>query len=184
MSDKLQVTYRSPEEMTPYANNARTHSEEQITQIMASIKEFGFVNPILVDERGVIIAGHGRLAHGTGFPSTALRRELQALSSRAKPYRPLLASYQATLDGLQADTAAKITALEAEGNRQTARVRNLERLLGQIEGASDEKNGIVAPVLRDAIDGLYGTDPSSKADKAGGAAKPSDLRGRAAAAKR
>ncbi|MCK6417937.1 MAG: site-specific DNA-methyltransferase [Alphaproteobacteria bacterium] len=62
MSDKLQVIYRSPEEMTPYANNARTHSEEQIAQIMASIKEFGFVNPILIDERGVIIAGHGRLS--------------------------------------------------------------------------------------------------------------------------
>jgi predicted glycosyltransferase len=109
--------------------------------------------------------------------------KIATLTRERDEARLSLASYQATLDVLQADTAAKITALEAEGNRQTVRVRNLERLLGQIEGASDEKNGIVAPVLRDAIDGLYGADPSSKADKAGDAAKPSGLRGRAATAK-
>lgn len=109
--------------------------------------------------------------------------KIATLTRERDEARLSLASYQATLDGLRADTAAKITALEAEGSRQTVRVRNLERLLGQIEGASDEKNGIVAPVLRDAIDSLYGADPSSKADKAGGAAKSSDLRGRAAAAK-
>ena len=48
--------------LIPYARNARTHSEEQVAQIAASIAEFGFTNPILTDgERGVI-AGHGRLA--------------------------------------------------------------------------------------------------------------------------
>ena len=46
----------------PYANNARTHSEEQVAQICASIREFGFINPLLIDESGGIIAGHGRLA--------------------------------------------------------------------------------------------------------------------------
>ncbi len=49
------------ERLIPYARNARTHSEEQIAQIMASIAEFGFVNPILVDKEHGIIAGHGRL---------------------------------------------------------------------------------------------------------------------------
>jgi DNA modification methylase len=47
--------------LTPYARNARTHSDEQIAQIAASIKEWGWTNPILVDEGGGIIAGHGRL---------------------------------------------------------------------------------------------------------------------------
>ena len=48
--------------LIPYARNARTHSEDQVAQIAASIAEFGFTNPILTDgERGVI-AGHGRLA--------------------------------------------------------------------------------------------------------------------------
>jgi DNA modification methylase len=45
----------------PYAENARTHSPSQVAQIAASIAEFGFVNPILVDADGVLIAGHGRV---------------------------------------------------------------------------------------------------------------------------
>jgi len=51
---------RKVSELIPYANNSRTHSDEQINQIAASIDEFGFTNPILVDVDGVIIAGHGR----------------------------------------------------------------------------------------------------------------------------
>ena len=57
----LKVEYRSLDELIPYANNARTHSDSQIAQIVASIAEFGFVNPVLVDGDGVLIAGHGRL---------------------------------------------------------------------------------------------------------------------------
>jgi DNA modification methylase len=49
------------ERLVPYARNARTHSEEQIAQIAASIVEFGFNNPVLVDTNAGIIAGHGRL---------------------------------------------------------------------------------------------------------------------------
>jgi DNA modification methylase len=45
----------------PYSRNARTHSDDQVTQIAASIAEFGFVNPCLVGEDGVLVAGHGRL---------------------------------------------------------------------------------------------------------------------------
>jgi DNA modification methylase len=48
--------------LLPYARNARTHSEEQVAQIAASIAEFGFTNPILAGSDGVIVAGHGRLA--------------------------------------------------------------------------------------------------------------------------
>ncbi len=47
--------------LIPYARNARTHSDEQISKLMGSIKEFGFVNPILVGDDNVIVAGHGRL---------------------------------------------------------------------------------------------------------------------------
>jgi len=49
------------EKLIPYARNPRTHSDAQITQIVASIAEFGFNNPILVDTNAGIIAGHGRL---------------------------------------------------------------------------------------------------------------------------
>jgi ParB-like chromosome segregation protein Spo0J len=48
-------------ELIPYVNNSRTHSDEQVAQIAASIKEFGWTNPILIDEQNSIIAGHGRL---------------------------------------------------------------------------------------------------------------------------
>jgi DNA modification methylase len=55
------VEARAVASLLPYAGNARTHSAEQVAQIAASILEFGFVAPVLVDERGEIIAGHGRL---------------------------------------------------------------------------------------------------------------------------
>ena len=48
-------------DLIPYINNSRTHSDEQTTQIASSIKEFGFTNPVLIDESGGLIAGHGRL---------------------------------------------------------------------------------------------------------------------------
>jgi site-specific DNA-methyltransferase (adenine-specific) len=48
-------------DLTPYARNSRTHSDEQVAQIAASIKEFGWTNPILIDGEKGIIAGHGRL---------------------------------------------------------------------------------------------------------------------------
>ena len=44
--------------LIPYASNPRTHSEEQILQLICSIRENGFINPILVDKRGRVIAGH------------------------------------------------------------------------------------------------------------------------------
>ena len=56
----MQIKEVAVDKLIPYANNSRTHSEAQIAQIAASIKEFGFRNPILVDGTGVI-AGHGRL---------------------------------------------------------------------------------------------------------------------------
>ena len=57
----LSVEYKSVDDLIPYVNNSRTHSDEQVVQIAASIKEFGFTNPLLIDEQGGIIAGHGRL---------------------------------------------------------------------------------------------------------------------------
>lgn len=58
---QLTVTYKRVDELIPYVNNARTHSDEQVTQIASSIKEFGFNNPILTDGKNGVIAGHGRL---------------------------------------------------------------------------------------------------------------------------
>jgi len=55
------IEWKQTGELIPYSNNSRTHSEKQVQQVAASIKEFGFTNPILIDEDNGIIAGHGRL---------------------------------------------------------------------------------------------------------------------------
>lgn len=57
----MQIELVATERLIPYARNARTHSDDQITQIAASIAEFGFTNPILIGDDDVIVAGHGRL---------------------------------------------------------------------------------------------------------------------------
>lgn len=71
MIDKvaLQVKYRDIDSLIPYAKNSRTHNDEQVAQIAASIKEFGWTNPVLVDGENGIIAGHGRVlaARKLGF---------------------------------------------------------------------------------------------------------------------
>ena len=59
MADRIELW--PADRLQPYAKNARTHSDDQVDQIAASIREFGFTNPILVDSADGIIAGHGRL---------------------------------------------------------------------------------------------------------------------------
>jgi len=58
---KLAIKYKKPAELVVYANNSRTHSDTQVAQLVASLQEFGFTNPILIDATNGIIAGHGRL---------------------------------------------------------------------------------------------------------------------------
>jgi site-specific DNA-methyltransferase (adenine-specific) len=60
-SDKRTIEYVALDKLTPYARNSRTHSKDQVKQIAASIREFGFTNPVLIDDEGTIIAGHGRV---------------------------------------------------------------------------------------------------------------------------
>lgn len=49
------------EKLVPYANNARTHSPEQIKKLRSSLREFGFINPVIIDRDYGVIAGHGRI---------------------------------------------------------------------------------------------------------------------------
>ncbi|WP_372624272.1 site-specific DNA-methyltransferase [Falsiroseomonas sp.] len=60
-SRELGIIYRPVAGLSPYDRNARTHSRKQIHQIAASIRQFGFTNPVLIDGNGCIIAGHGRV---------------------------------------------------------------------------------------------------------------------------
>lgn len=61
----MQIVFKKIEELTPYANNARTHSSAQVDEIVRSMREFGWTNPVLLDENGTIIAGHGRVLAAT-----------------------------------------------------------------------------------------------------------------------
>lgn len=58
---ELKIEYRKLADLLPYVNNARTHSDEQVRQLAASIKEFGFNAPVAVDAQGMILCGHGRV---------------------------------------------------------------------------------------------------------------------------
>lgn len=60
--DELAVAYRQVDSLRPYPRNARKHSPKQIQQIAAAITTFGFTNPVLIDDSGMILAGHGRVA--------------------------------------------------------------------------------------------------------------------------
>jgi len=70
MNTPKEIIQVRTETLVPYVLNARRHSDHQITQIASSIREFGFTNPILIDEKNNVIAGHGRL-------EAAKRLELQ-----------------------------------------------------------------------------------------------------------
>lgn len=61
MTAQLKIVYKKTEDLIPYARNSRTHDKAQVAQIAASIKEFGWTNPILLDGENGIIAGHGRV---------------------------------------------------------------------------------------------------------------------------
>ena len=86
----LEIQYRPIETLIPYARNARTHSDEQITQIAASIREFGFNNPILADGHRGVVSGHarGKSAQETLSRSRCPGASAHAGSSTAAPNTP------------------------------------------------------------------------------------------------
>ena len=78
----------STDKLVPYVNNSRTHTPEQVDQIAASIREFGFTNPVLVDEQGSVIAGHGRLlaAHKLGITEVPSIELVDLTENQKKAY--------------------------------------------------------------------------------------------------
>lgn len=61
MNKEIKFIYKKTSELIPYCNNSRTHSEEQVIKLCSSIKEFGFISPVVIDRDGGILAGHGRV---------------------------------------------------------------------------------------------------------------------------
>ena len=82
---RLTIEHRPPDALRPYGRNARTHSPKQIAEIAASIKAFGFNNPVLIDKDDSIVAGHGRIeaAKQLGLPTVPTIR-LEHLSEAQK----------------------------------------------------------------------------------------------------
>lgn len=89
MNKKLAVEYISTETIKPYANNPKCHSNKQVKQIVASITEFNFTNPILIDEDNITIAGHGRLlaAKKLGMAKVPVIKLLHLSDAQKKAYR-------------------------------------------------------------------------------------------------
>jgi DNA modification methylase len=102
--------------LIPYARNARTHSEDQVAQIAASIVEFGWLNPVLVDDAGSVIAGHGRLlaARKLGLETVPVIRTSHLTPAQVRAYR-LADNRLAELSGWNEEMlAAELAALRDE----------------------------------------------------------------------
>ncbi len=100
----LAVEYVDLKSILPYARNARTHSAEQIAALGGSLKEFGWTVPLLVDEKGVLIAGHGRAlaARQIGMTTVPVIRRSDLTPTQVKAYR-LVDNQLATQSGWNPD---------------------------------------------------------------------------------
>lgn len=85
----LSIAYKSINELQEYDKNTRTHSDEQVAQIAQSINEYGWTNPILIDEHNSVIAGHGRLlaALSIGYESVPVIQLVGLTESQKRAYR-------------------------------------------------------------------------------------------------
>lgn len=115
--DQIQIEQWPVDRLLPYAANARTHPDEQVAQIAGSIAEFGFNVPCLVDERGVLVAGHGRLlaAQRLGLPKVPVIRLDHLSDAQARAYR--IADNQIALNSGWDDAllSAEVARLKEDG---------------------------------------------------------------------
>lgn len=149
----LQIEYVLATDLVPYENNSRTHSQQQVDQIKRSMTEFGFTNPILIDERNGIIAGHGRLqaAQELGIklvPTIALKGLTEA---QRKAY--VIADNQLALnagwdDAMLAAELQQLADLDFDLDLTGFSKAELDLLLApeQVDGLTDEDAVPDAPV--------------------------------------
>lgn len=110
-NDKREIVYISTSQLIPYARNSRTHSSKQVAHLAGSIKEFGFTNPVLIDNDNGIIAGHGRVmaAELLGMDSVPCIRLAHLTDIQKRAY--VIADNQLSLDS---DWNSDMLALELE----------------------------------------------------------------------
>mgnify|MGYP003287191320 CR=1 FL=1 len=96
--EKMKYEMRNVDELIPYARNARTHSPEQVTKLASSIKEFGFINPVIISDDGGVLAGHGRImaAKKLGIEKVPCVIESHLTDAQKKAY--ILADNRLALD--------------------------------------------------------------------------------------
>lgn len=131
---------RPIDSLIPYARNSRTHTAEQVLKIAASIREFGFINPVITDGAGGIIAGHGRVLAAKQLGMTELpcidAKHLTAVQRRAY----VLADNKLALDADWDDTIlrAELNDLIADGFDITLTGFSLDAVAVPMEGLTDE----------------------------------------------
>ena len=145
------VEARAVAALLPYAGNARTHSAEQVAQIASSILEFGFVAPVLVDERGELIAGHGRLLAAKSLGLDTVPTIVRAGLTEAQKAAYRLADNRIALNAGwdEALLAAEVAKLQEMGGLDLALTGfdagELDRLLAGMDAmATDPGNGTLA----------------------------------------
>lgn len=145
------VEARAVASLLPYAGNARTHSPEQVAQIAASILEFGFVAPVLVDERGELIAGHGRLLAAQSLGLATVPTIVRAGLTEAQKAAYRLADNRIALNAGwdEALLATEVAKLQETGGIDLALTgfgaEEIDRLLAGLEAVATEPgNGAVA----------------------------------------
>lgn len=140
------------ERLLPYAANARTHEPEQVAQIAASIAEFGFNAPCLVDERGVLIAGHGRLlaARKLGLAEIPVIRLDHLSDAQARAYR--IADNQIALNSAWKEDllAAELARLKEDGTDLDL-LGFAEDELDRLLASMDEGNAASADADEDVV---------------------------------
>jgi DNA modification methylase len=144
--EELAVERWPIERLLPYAANARTHPEDQVAQIAGSIAEFGFNVPCLVDERGVLVAGHGRLlaARRLGLAEVPVIRLGHLTDAQARAFR--IADNQIALNAGWDDAmlAAELARLKEDGvdlDLLGFGEDELDRLLDGLDGADGATEG-------------------------------------------
>ncbi len=169
------VEARAVASLLPYAGNARTHSAEQVAQIAASILEFGFVAPVLVDERGEIIAGHGRLLAAKSLGLDTVPTIVRAGLTDAQKAAYRLADNRIALNAGwdEALLAAEVAKLQEMGGVDLALTgfggAEIERLLAGLE---TEAGNLPAPAVASGAEPAPGNQPP--ADAAESAEDPAD----------
>jgi ParB-like chromosome segregation protein Spo0J len=147
MSKKQQLEQVAVESLIPYARNARKHSDEQIAQIAASIREFGFNNPVLVDADNGIIAGHGRVlaARKLGLKDAPCLRLKHLTDAQRRAYT-LADNRLAELGGGWDEEMLKVefeqlTETDFDINLTGFDSTEVENLLNQIDSTTNTENG-------------------------------------------